>query len=71
MSKPTPDSIYVGSNSQRFYIEDVWDNDEDDFYLVCVVKVEDKDDMSAIVDELDNKQWESIVEDYGLTLETK
>lgn len=55
----------------RLVVEDVFgpedgEFDEDEFYLVNLIDEAHKDDAFAIGDELDNNQWEALVEEYGL-----
>jgi hypothetical protein len=50
----------------RLVVEDVFAEEGDDFYLVNVIDEASKDDFSAMGDEMDGDQWESLVAEYGL-----
>lgn len=66
--------LYVSTKKvegMRLFVEDVFgpeddELDEDEFYLVNVIDEASKDDFSAMGDEMDNSQWQALVEEYGL-----
>lgn len=74
MLKPPELGIYVSTTypSLRFAVEDVAFVDDEDgdgeggFFLVSVVAVDDKDDMSAIGEELDPDEWADFVNEHQL-----
>lgn len=66
--------LYISTKKvegMRLIVEDVFgpedgDVDEDQFYLVNVIDESSKDDFSAMGDEMDNTQWQALVDEYGL-----
>ena len=51
----------------RFMVEDViFDEDEEEFFLVQMIDEASAGDMSAMGDELDPDKWFALVEQYGL-----
>ncbi|MGL6410884.1 hypothetical protein ACSZMR_12900 [Aeromonas veronii] len=70
--------LYISTKKvegMRLIIEEVFgpedELDEDEFYLVNVIDEASKDDYSAIGDEMDNSQWQALVEEYGLVHQDK
>ncbi len=61
--------LYVSTKKtkgMRICIESAYGDDPDEFYLVEVIDAASKDDFSAMGDEMDKEQWESLVAEYGL-----
>lgn len=67
--RPSPETVYVSESGQRIYVESVVGEIDDEFYLVMIVPAENKDDMSAVGDELDSHQWVELMDSLGLELE--
>jgi len=67
--------LYISTKKvegMRLIVEDVFGPEDDDFvdddeyYLVNIIDETNKNDASAIGDELDSSQWQALVEEYGL-----
>ncbi|MCF7456205.1 MULTISPECIES: hypothetical protein [unclassified Vibrio] len=69
-NRPTEDTVYVSDSGQRIYVESVFGEPDDDFYLVNIVPEQDKDDMDAMGDELDSSQWVNMITTLGLKPES-
>lgn len=50
----------------RICVENAYGDDPSNFYLVEVIDEASKGDPSAMGDEMDKEQWESLVLEYGL-----
>lgn len=61
--------LYTATKKQkgmRLCITEAYGDNPDEFYLVTVCDEESVDDMSAMADEMDKEQWESLVDEFGL-----
>lgn len=65
--------LYISTKKvegMRLVVEEVFgpedELDEDDFYLVNVIDESNKNNHSAMGDEMDNSQWQALVEEFGL-----
>ena len=59
--------LYISTkkvNGMRLCVTEVYE--DEDFYTVSMIDEPSKDDMSAMGDELDYEEWESLVKEYGL-----
>lgn len=68
IEKPQSGEVYQSINGSKLYIENVWADEDCDFYSVDFVQFEDRNDMTASSDSLDGKQWESFVQSSRLSL---
>ncbi len=72
MNKLPKVDLYISTKKakeKRLFVERSDGDDADDadeFYFVDVIDEASKNDMSAMGYEMDNKQWESLVKEYGL-----
>ena len=67
------EGLYISTkkvDGMRFIVESAFGENPDEFYLVEVIDEESKDDPFAAGDEMDNKQWESLCNEYGLVLQS-
>lgn len=61
--------LYISTKKakgMRLCVTDVNGDDPEEFYLVSMIDEASKNDAFAMGDELDNSQWEDLVEEYGL-----
>lgn len=61
--------LYISTKKvegMRLVVEDVFGEEGDDFFVVNLIDEPSQNDYSAVGDELDNEQWHSLVEEYGL-----
>lgn len=61
--------LYIATkneNGMRLFVEEAYGDDPDEFYLVEIADDETVGDYSAMGEELDKEQWESLVCEYGL-----
>ena len=61
--------LYVSTKKakeMRVFVENSYGDSPSEFYLVEVIDEASRDDPSAMADEMDKDQWESLVEEYGL-----
>ncbi|WP_421218197.1 hypothetical protein [Aeromonas enteropelogenes] len=69
--------LYISTRKtvgMRLVIEDVFGPDEDELeddehYLINVIDEASKDDYSAMGNEMDNHEWQALVEEYGFVHE--
>ncbi|MBF4342123.1 hypothetical protein EAY39_15265 [Vibrio anguillarum] len=66
---PSPGQVYATPSGQKIYIEDVWQDDESNFFTVDYVDYDDKDDMNGIGESIDGSQWEKMRSILTLVLE--
>lgn len=68
------EGLYLSTRKQdgmRIVVESAYGEEPDEFYFVDIIDEANKDDYLAIGDELDKKQWESLVAEYGLIHESE
>lgn len=69
MSELPKTGLYVATQKDldlRLVVENAYGEDPADFFLVEVIQESAKGDPMAMGDELDNAQWNELVQDYGL-----
>ncbi|MEW8338070.1 MAG: hypothetical protein AB2602_10365 [Candidatus Thiodiazotropha sp.] len=69
MSKLPEIGTYVSTKKVqgiRLYVENAFGDDPNVFFIVEVIDEASKNDFTAMGNEMDKKQWEALVEEYGL-----
>ena len=64
--------LYISTKKvegMKFVVEDASGENPDEFYLVEVIDQTNQNNSSAMGEEMDNEQWESMCEEYGLVFE--
>lgn len=54
------------AKGMKLYVENAYGDEPNEFYLVELIDEASRNDPSALGDELDKEQWESLVNEYGL-----
>ncbi|MFQ2507211.1 hypothetical protein ACK31R_05110 [Aeromonas caviae] len=66
--------LYISTKKvegMRLVVEDVFGEEGDDFFLVNLIDESSQNDYSALGDEVDNSQWEAMVEEFGLVYQSE
>lgn len=61
--------LYIATKKQkgmRLFVEEAFGDDPDEFYLVQIADDDSVGDYSAMGEELDKEEWESLVSECGL-----
>jgi hypothetical protein len=54
------------AKGMRLCVTDAYGDEPEESYVVEIIDEPSKNDMSAMGDELDKDEWESLVKEYGL-----
>ncbi|WP_418114494.1 hypothetical protein RJD40_20040 [Vibrio scophthalmi] len=69
IDKPQAGTTWVSAEGYSFYIEDVWGEDDDDFFLVDIIDTPSRNDFDAAGDQLTGDEWHQMIERFNLKQE--